>query len=204
MKQKYQDFIDLQNVSRETFSLFDVYFSQLVRWNQKMSLIQEKTQSAFYERHIVDSLQICNFIPNKEATIADIGSGAGFPGMVLAMMGYTNVTLYESNTKKAVFLSEVARITNTKVSIANDRMENVKSIYDIFVSRACCSLSLLLRYMINVSRETNPIGIFHKGQGFSIEESEAYEDWIFDIEKHQSITSSDGVILKITNVRERI
>jgi 16S rRNA (guanine527-N7)-methyltransferase len=192
------------NVSRETISSFDTYFKEVEKWNQKMSLIQEKTQSEFYERHIIDSLQICQHLPDKNLSIADIGSGAGFPGMVLAMMEYKNVTLFESNSKKVVFLSEVARITNTKVSIVNERIEKTKNKYDVFVSRACCSLSILLRYMIDVSRETNPMGIFHKGQNFAAEEIAARENWLFDIEKHQSITSSDGVIVKITNVRERI
>ena len=204
MTNKHQDLMISLNVSRETISSFDTYFKEVEKWNQKMSLIQEKTQSDFYERHIIDSLQICQLIPDKDLSVGDIGSGAGFPGMVLAMLGHTNVTLFESNKKKVVFLSEVARITNTKVLIINERVEKAKNNYDVFVSRACCSLTLLLRYMIDVSRETNPMGTFHKGQNFAAEETAAREDWLFDIEKHQSITSPDGVIVKITNVRERI
>ncbi len=204
MEQMHLNLIETLNVSRETISLFDTYFKELEKWNQKMSLIQEKTQSDFYERHIIDSLQLCQHVQNKNLSIADIGTGAGFPGMILAMMGYQNVTLFESNVKKVIFLSEISRITKTKVLIKNERIETVKNKYDIFVSRACCSLSLLLRYMIDVSRETNPIGIFHKGQNFTSEEVTARENWLFDIEKYQSITSSDSVIVKITNVRERI
>lgn len=204
MEHKQQNIIKSLNVSRETILLFEIYFKEIEKWNQKMSLIQEKTEKDFFDRHIIDSLQICEHINNKATRVADIGSGAGFPGMVLSMMGYKKVTLFESNTKKVVFLSEIARLTNTDVVIKNKRIEKEKNMYDVFVSRACCSLTILLKYMLDVSRETNPIGIFHKGQGFAAEEKEARIKWDFDIEKYQSITSSGGVIVRISNVRERV
>ena len=113
-------------VSRETISNYEIYYNLLNQWNKAISLVQEKTLDEFLVRHIIDSLQVVNFIENLDSNIVDIGTGAGFPGLVLAIYGYSNIQLVESNLKKTIFLSEVARKTKISVKIVNQRAENLK------------------------------------------------------------------------------
>lgn len=140
--------------------------------------------------------------PYNTVPILDMGTGAGFPGMVLAMCGFTNVTLCESNQRKCLFLEEVARQTKTKVSVINERVENLKPSYEIIVSRACCSLDQLCKMMGIVSRETSATGIFHKGSTWKDEVKEAMLKWDFNLRAYQSITAEESVVLSIHNLRE--
>jgi len=189
-------------VSRETISNYEIYYNLLNQWNKAISLVQEKTLDEFLVRHIIDSLQVVNFIENLDSNIVDIGTGAGFPGLVLAIYGYSNIQLVESNLKKTIFLSEVARKTKISVKIVNQRAENLKKNYDFVLSRACSSLSNLLSLMNNVSRETS-IGIFHKGATFLTEIEEAKENWNFDYELKDSVTDKNSKIIIVRNVGKK-
>lgn len=189
-------------VSRETISNYETYYDLLNQWNKVISLVQEKTVGDFLVRHVIDSLQVANFIENPDCNIVDIGTGAGFPGLVLAIYGYNNIHLIESNLKKTIFLSEVARKTKTSVKIVNQRAENLKNNYDFVLSRACSSLSNLLSLMSNVSRETST-GIFHKGATFLTEIQEAKENWTFDYELKDSVTDKNSKIIIVRNVGKK-
>lgn len=189
-------------VSRETLPKYEIYFNELQKWNKALSLVQKNTINDFWFRHVLDSLQI---IPNLDDahSIIDMGSGAGFPGMVLAISGIKNITLCESNTKKCLFLSEIARLTDTKVTILNKRIEEIQDQkYDLIISRACTSLLQLLEYGTIVSRETESRYLFHKGAKYLEEIEEAQKKWNFNWLKIDSITSKDGVILDIRNVNK--
>jgi 16S rRNA (guanine527-N7)-methyltransferase len=190
------------NVSRETISKYEIYFELLNQWNKAICLVQEKTLSDFMIRHIIDSLQIIPFIHDINAKIIDIGSGAGFPGLALAIYGYTNITLVESNRKKTIFLSEVSRKVKAPVNILNERAENIEDKYDIITSRACSSLSNLLLLMSNVSRETS-VGIFHKGETFFAEIQKAQSEWDFDYQLKDSITDKNSKIIVVENVGKK-
>jgi 16S rRNA (guanine527-N7)-methyltransferase len=130
----------------------------------------------------------------------DVGSGAGFPGMILAICGLTHMTLCESNYKKCLFLEEVARQTNTKVNIINDRVENIKEQYHIILSRACTDLDGLCNIISLLSPDQSAVGIFHKGRTWKIELQSAKLHWSFDFSVHKSLTSSDGVLLSLNKV----
>lgn len=187
------------HVSRETYDKFEFYQKQIQKWNKAFSLVQEKTLQEFASRHLCDSLQLIQYIPDQNASIIDIGTGAGFPGMVLAMYGYPQVTLIESNAKKVVFLNELSRQTNTQVNIFNVRAETISEKFDFVASRACSSLTNLLSLMKNVSRETTQ-GIFHKGETHMAEIEEATRKWNFRYDLHPSMTESKSRIIIVRNL----
>lgn len=191
-------------VSRETFERLEAYYSLLVKWQKSINLVGPETLADAWSRHFLDSLQLMNNIDDAAKIIVDIGSGAGFPGMVLAICGATNVHLIESDGKKVTFLSEVARVTNTKLTIHHSRVENIKGVSPgVIVSRACDSLKKLLSLSSNfVSREN--FCLFHKGKNYSNEINEAKLHWMFDIDVIPSITNKEGVVLKLTHISERM
>jgi len=130
-------------------------------------------------------------------SIIDVGTGAGFPGMVLAISGFQNVTLCDSNHKKCLFLSEVARYTDTNVTIINDRVENLKDKYDLIVSRACTDLTSLCSIMRFLASSELAKGLFHKGRNWQTELKAAQINWNFSTTAYRSITSDDGIIMVI-------
>lgn len=156
-----------------------------------------KSQSLSNKTQDINSSQIITSL-----SILDVGAGAGFPGMILAISGFLNVTLCESNTKKCVFLEEVARQTSTIVTIKNERVENLQKKYDIVVSRACMDLSDLCDVLKNVSRETMSVGIFHKGRSWKDEVNTARKKWDFKMMAYQSITSEDSVVLCLRDLKK--
>jgi len=137
-------------------------------------------------------------------SIVDLGSGAGFPGMVLAMCGFKKVTLCESNQKKCFFLEEVARQTKTDVAIVHGRIENMKEKFDLFVSRACMDLERALGMMMLLS--SNPLSsfaLFHKGRSWKKEVSVAQEKWSFSGQFIESITAKEGVVLYLHHLEKK-
>ena len=95
------------DVSRETLELFVSYGELLLKWQSKINLVSDKTLDDMWRRHFLDSAQLFGLLPGNNPSILDVGSGAGFPGLVLVLMGARNVTLIESDTKKCMFLREV-------------------------------------------------------------------------------------------------
>ncbi|MEK6746482.1 MAG: 16S rRNA (guanine(527)-N(7))-methyltransferase RsmG [Pseudomonadota bacterium] len=189
------------SVSPEVFERLKLYHNTLIKWQEKINLVSKDTLSDVWQRHFLDSLQLINFIEDKNKIIVDLGSGAGFPGMALAIAGYKNIHLLESDSRKVAFLREVARITETKISIHNCRIENnpVADV-DIFISRACASLEKLFSLIEkSVTHETTCL--FHKGKNYSIENENALLHYRYDMNVTPSVVDSHGVVLKIANIR---
>ncbi len=191
------------HVSHETFERLSLYQNLLLKWQKSINLISNDTISDIWNRHFLDSLQLIPHIVNKEKIIVDLGSGAGFPAMPIAIFGYKNIHLIESDIRKSAFLREVARITETTVEIHNCRIEdNPIDKIDIYTSRACSSLDNLLQLIaLKVPRET--ICLFHKGKNYSKEEEEARRNFQYNLSVFPSISHSQGVILKLSNIKER-
>lgn len=187
------------NVSVETRKKFNRYAELLLKWQKAINLISETTVEDMAERHFLDSVQLIKFIPDKKITLVDMGSGAGFPGMILAMLDIENVHLIESDIRKATFLREVSRETNTKVFIHDDRIENVhiKSI-DLITARALAPLKDILTFASNLS-ETPVTILSMKGEKSNEEIQKAKKKYKFIFEEFQSITDKTGKILKINN-----
>lgn len=190
----------LDFVSRETIEKYVCYFDELKKWNNSTRLVQEKTLEDYWNRHILDSIQLLPYI-GQSHKIIDIGTGAGFPGMALAISGLENITLCESMLRKCVFLNEIKRLTNTNVDILNKRIEDVDlNHYNLILSRAMTEVISLLGLIKNVSRETKIRFLLHKGKNYETEIIRAKEEFSFSYNVHKSLTSSEGVILEINEV----
>lgn len=182
------------------------YLSLLKKWQLKINLISNNTVQNAWERHFVDSIQICDYLPENTKTLFDLGSGAGFPGLVLAILNSRiNVHLIESDQKKCSFLRTVSRETFTKVQIHNCRIEDVscETKPDVITARALSSLENLFcfcEYWI----EKNPhiTLIFPKGEKAHDEMVLLSKKWCFKCQQYPSKTDPKAVILVFTNIRK--
>ncbi len=188
-------------VSHETLERLLVYKELLLKWQKSINLVSNSSLYDVWERHFIDSVQIAKFITSS-STIVDLGSGAGFPGLVLAILGVGEVHLVESDKKKCIFLREVSRETNANVKIHNDRIERLSIKTDIITSRACADVSQLFSWSENfVSCETKCL--FHKGRNYSIEYDKAKKEWEFDSLIHPSVVDADSIILECSHIIRR-
>lgn len=191
------------SVSRESFKKLSLYHDLLLKWQPKVNLVGPDTIPDSWRRHFLDSIQLANHIDDLSKKMVDMGTGAGFPGMVLAIIGATDIHLIESDLKKIIFLREVARITDTKITIHHCRMEERPiDRADIILSRACASLDALLSLAsFYISHGT--FCLFHKGKNYSNEIEDANEHWSFHPTIFPSVTDTQGVILKLEHIERR-
>jgi len=132
------------NVSRETILKLEEYVELLIKWNQKINLISKNDIPDIWNKHIILCAEVIKYIDNKDIKLVDLGSGGGFPGIILSILGMPNVTLIESNSKKTAFLLQASKISNFSVRIINDRIEKQQIECDIITSRAFASINQLL------------------------------------------------------------
>lgn len=189
------------NVSRESLTRLRQYVDLLLRWQQRVNLIGPATIASVWDRHIHDSLQLLPLLPPDTTAIAELGSGAGIPGLVVAIAANLEAHLYESNAKKSAFLREAIRLTGTKASVHNIRLESLRSKSDLpkvqcVMARALAPLPLLLDHA-EPFLKSGAIGLFHKGQDVDLELTEATKYWTLTVSKHQSAVDSRGVILDV-------
>lgn len=195
-------------VSRETLSDLKSYQSLLVEWQDKFNLVSKSSLPDAWNRHFLDSAQLLKYIPEGAQNMIDFGSGAGFPGLVLAVMvknrtPYLNITLVESIRKKTLFLNEVANRLNLQVRIVNDRIENLpKQCVDVITSRAMCSLDKLLSYAFPFCYKQTTC-LFPKGVKWQEELNMAKKLFNFDYRAVDSLLSEEGKILIITNIKPK-
>lgn len=199
---------DTYNVSRETFSKLEIYHKSLLEWQNRFNLVSKNSLDDAWNRHFIDSVQLVRYIPENANSLLDMGSGAGFPGMVLAILfsdktPYLKTTLVESINKKTLYLNHVKEITSTNVEIINGRVEQIKNRkFDVITSRAMTSLSDLFGYAYPL---LNPKGlcIFPKGKSWHEEVDMAKNNWNFNFKVFDSETSEEGKILLINNLALR-
>lgn len=191
-----------KNVSRETFSALEDFSKLLLKWNQRINLVSKKINAEeLWCRHILDSAQIIKYIPENINRIVDFGSGAGFPGLVLAIIGGYAVTLIESDQRKCAFMQEVVARFKLKADIITSRIEEVSPIEcDLITSRALASLNKLLEYSHPFLKKDNFM-LFLKGQNVVEEIKEASIYWDFEYKISSDAFSKDGCVLRISNVR---
>ncbi len=193
--------MNVTGVSRETLERLSVYANLLEKWQTKINLVGPSTMPDLWRRHMLDSAQLFPHLPSPDCTIVDLGSGAGFPGMVLAIMGASDVHLIESNIKKVAFLREVARATGTKVTVHNKRIEDIawSLSADVVCSRACANLTFLLGWAQEILR-SDGFCLFHKGQYVDRELTESQKKWNMSVTRLESLTDPNGVILRVTEI----
>ena len=139
-------FLEHVSVSRETIEKLETYANLLSRWQSKINLISTNSLQQAWHRHFLDSAQIYLMSPKKVASAIDVGTGAGFPGLVLSIMGMKNVQLVEQNKKKCAFLYEVIRETEATATVHPYKIENlIVKDYDVVLARAFMPLDGLLK-----------------------------------------------------------
>jgi len=196
-----EDFQAETNVSRETCDRLRVYADLLIKWQKSINLVGRSTLDDLWSRHFLDSAQLYPRLPRNPQPLVDLGSGAGFPGLVLAIMGVPNVCLVESDGRKAAFLREVIRATGTDASVHLGRIEEFQPAEParVITSRALASLDRLLGFSEPLLA---PDGVcfFLKGQKVREELTESEKKWIIGADWGVSVTDPSGVILRIDRI----
>ena len=192
----------LCDVSRETEDLLSEYVVLLKRWNKRINLVSRNTIKDVWTRHVNDSLQLVPLIAPAVQTCCDLGSGAGFPGVVLAIAGRERitplkVTCVEADQRKAVFLRTVSRETGVAFSVETTRIERLlPQGADLVTARALAPLDQLLGYAAR-HRSEGGRALFLKGAGYDVECKDAEKNWCFESTMHSSKTDPSGVIVEI-------
>lgn len=193
----------LKSVSRETIEKLEIYISLLQQWNKKINLVSQQGMDQVWKRHVYDSFQLIRYLDSSVKSIADLGSGGGFPGLILALSTDIPVILIESDKRKTIFLREVLRQTQTQATVLCQRIENVNTISaDVVTARALTSLTQLLEFSKNILNK-NGYCLFLKGRSVNLEIEEAQKNWKINYKTFSSQTNADGVIVKI-NQFERV
>jgi 16S rRNA (guanine527-N7)-methyltransferase len=195
------DVLECFDVSRESATQLDAYVSLLLTWQARINLIGASTRDDIWTRHIADALQLLPLLPQGTKVLADLGSGAGIPGLILAIARSLEAHLFESNLKKGAFLREAARRTGARAQVHSLRIEAAGPLAarlkaQAVTARALAPLPKLLDYAAPFL-ENGAIGYFHKGQDVDAELTDATKSWKMQVEKHPSMTDSRGVILVV-------
>nr|WP_227269172.1 16S rRNA (guanine(527)-N(7))-methyltransferase RsmG [Roseobacter sp. H9] len=194
-----------ENVSRETLSRLGVLHDLLVKWNAKINLISKSSIPDIWNRHIWDSAQIVPLIDQADLWV-DIGSGGGFPGLVVAIYALEknpecHVAMIESDQRKAVFLRTVIRELNLNASVKVQRIEALAPMQaDVLSARALADLDRLLGFA-DRHLARNGSALFLKGERWEKEVQSARESWSFELTAHRSITSPEAAILQIKEIQ---
>jgi 16S rRNA (guanine527-N7)-methyltransferase len=193
------------DVSRETLDRLEMFGSLVIKWNKAINLIAKSSEAEIWQRHIVDSAQLIEFIPKNAQTLCDLGSGGGFPGIVIAVIAREilpdlTVTLVESDKRKAVFLGQAARDLGLSVSVKSCRIEDLPAQNaDVISARALSALVELLPFAVR-HLKLGGTAIFPKGSSATREIEIARREWAFDLSGKSSRTSEDGRILVLKEI----
>jgi 16S rRNA (guanine527-N7)-methyltransferase len=193
----------LTPVSRETLARLDTFVETLLTWNARTNLIAASTVPHLWTRHVADSLQLLDLAPNAK-TWVDLGSGAGFPGLMIAIAladtPGTKVHLVESSTKKSAFLREAARLTSAPAVVHAERIEKFVDAFrgpvDAVTARALAPLKLLLDQSVSLLK-TGALGLFPKGQDVDAELTAATKYWNIKVNLAPSRTDPKGRIVVV-------
>ncbi|RWO76915.1 16S rRNA (guanine(527)-N(7))-methyltransferase RsmG [Mesorhizobium sp.] len=193
-------------VSRETFDRLVAFEQMFQKWNRSINLVAQSTSGDVWQRHILDSAQLGRIEPVAKRWV-DLGSGGGFPGLVMAFLlaerDGASIDLVESNRKKASFLQTVVGQFSLPARVVARRIDDSHALVStpqIVTARALAPLSTLLDlsapWLVSGAR-----GLFHKGRDYRTEVQESVHRWSFDLVEHPSVTDVGGVILELSNLR---
>ena len=199
-------FGDRLAVSRETLERFRLYAALLVKWNRAINLVSPKSLDDLWRRHFLDSAQLRRHLPPlpdpQNRVILDVGAGAGFPGLVLALLDCGRVHLVEADQRKAEFLREVTRVTGANALVHAQRLETLPALaIDVVTCRAFAPLAeiLGLTHHFLEPREAGkqPVGLFLKGRRADEELTAALKKWRLRLERFESETDPEASILRL-------
>ena len=196
------------NVSRESLDDLQIYHKLLLKWQPAINLVSNKTLQDSWVRHFADSAQLSNYIPYGVKTIMDWGSGAGFPGSVLAVMRpELDFMLVESDERKCQFLRTVSRETSATMRIENARIEDVVAKFeapDLVTARALKPIVQLLDFGARYIKAGVPMCyLLLKGEAADKEIQDAQERYIFDVDRHASLTHAEACVLLLRDIKCR-
>ena len=192
----------LLNVSRETLARLQAYVDLLQKWQRRINLVSAATLPLVWQRHIVDSAQLAQYLPADAAEIVDLGSGAGLPGLILAIVAERPVHLIESDARKCAFLREAARITGARVKVHRSRAEDLPPWpADVLTARALAPLPRLLELGEGFIDPNRTVCLFLKGREAEQELTDSAKHWNMRVERFASLSDPSGSILRLSGVQ---
>jgi 16S rRNA (guanine527-N7)-methyltransferase len=195
-----QGFAEIVPVSRETLARLEAYAALLILWSARINLVGRDTIADLWRRHILDSAQIRAFVPDQASSMIDLGTGAGLPGLVLAILGAPRVELVEADSRKCAFLREAARLTEVDVTIRSCRIQAVPPHpVDVVTARACAPLDRLLG-LAEPFLAPDAECLFLKGERVEEELTLARKHWTMKASAWQSRSDPRGVVLRLQQV----
>lgn len=195
----------LPDVSRETMEKLGDLVQLVEKWTSRINLVSTSSRKAIWTRHIADSAQLFDLAPTAGHNWLDLGSGGGFPGLVVAILALEKkpdlaVTLVESDQRKCAFLRTAIRELVLNARVLSTRIEDMEpQAADVISARALADLSTLLGFFARHAG-ADTTGLFPKGKNWQKELKDARAQWSFDVEPITSVTESEAVILKIKEV----
>ena len=179
------------------------YILELVEFNKHTNLVGKSTLKNIWERHVADSLQLSFFIAKKNLKIFDLGTGGGLPGIPLSILGYQNIFMIDSVGKKIDFIRSVIKKLSLSAKTEKKRIEKLKiGRADLIISRALAPLHRLLSYSLLLSN-INTTSLFLKGRSVYNEIEMAKKNYNFNYEVFKSVSSKEGCVLKIKNLKAK-
>ena len=193
-----------RSVSRETSEMLERYVGLLLAENERQNLVARSTVDEIWQRHIADSAQLVRFAPRIDSSWLDIGSGAGLPGMVVAILTKGLIVLAEPRKLRADFLCSAAAELGLaeRVTVRTDKAERLTGKFDVITARAVASLDVLLRISQHLSTDKT-IWVLPKGKSAQSELDEARRSWQGDFRLETSLTSGEATILVAAEVRRK-
>jgi 16S rRNA (guanine527-N7)-methyltransferase len=191
-----------RHVSRETVEKLEAYAAFLREESGRQNLVSASTLDTLWERHILDSAQLVRFEPRGKASWADVGSGAGLPGIVIACIVDGPVTLIEPRRLRAEFLHKVSESLQLKAKVVADKVERAEGKFDVLTARAVASLQQLLKISAHLSTR-NTVWALPKGRGAAAELADARRTWQGAFHVERSVIDADSLIVVGTGVRAR-
>lgn len=200
-----EQFAAAAGVSRDTLAQLEAYAGLLRKWQGAVNLVGRDTLDDLWRRHILDSAQLARHLPAGARVVTDLGSGAGFPGLVVSLVADIHVHLIEATGRKAAFLQEAARLTRARVTLHRGRIESLTPWpSDVITARALAPLDQLLTwaapFLGPATSGVQPLCLFLKGAQAMKELTEARKSWNIDVERISSLTDPAGCVLSIRGV----
>jgi len=205
-KSDKKEFVKCYKPSTILYSRLELYADILLKWQSRINLVSNASIKNLWHRHFLDSIQLFELIDKNKHTLVDLGSGAGFPGLVLALMflecGGPKVHLIEVNKRKADFLHEVTDLLGVDVIVHSKRIERIEMFKaDLITSRALAPLDRLIG-LSQKFLKSDSVCLFHKGEKYKEELLMAKKHWSMKVDPIISITSDKSRILKISKVEK--
>jgi 16S rRNA (guanine527-N7)-methyltransferase len=202
-------FTRFYSVSRETIKIFKKYEEMLIRENKSLNLIGDSTINTIWERHFMDSCQIIDFIDKNDKNLVDIGSGAGFPGLALAIIARdrnipVKVKLIDKSPKKTNFLSKISKELSLDIEVVNvnifQEIDKIRG--DIIVARAFKPLKIILELIHNIDENWKKTFVF-LGKSGQEELHEASKIWDLKYKQRVSVTNDDSIVIELNKLKRK-